>query len=498
MGKKFGSKKKNQVLAESESLPILEFKFADPLFQMASHPELPIIAVGLSNGHVYCFEYDPKGLAKTLAENKKNFKLENDKLKDKKKEVYWDVVTVPAEEGAENPNVKLLWKTKRHKGSVRGIAMDPNGESMYSIGTDNILKKADVKSGKVTKKIHIPNDNHKFSKLVVSGTHPFLLLGDEVGNIHTLDSNTFKLLNTIKSIHGGDSINDIFHFAKRSIYKFISAGETTLAYWDCRHDNSKDKNETDEEKRNVVYSDDQEDEILCGTFLDTEDGETVVCGMGEGVVTIWKPKKNDLEDQMSRIKIAKDESVECIVSTLQDDNSVWCGCSDGKLYKVDIKRSKISEVRKHNTVDEVQFLDLDCEYRLVSGGMDNLKIWQSQDQNGTNGDEVFDSSLGSDVSDASGMDSDDGDNSDDSDLDSDDEEMELTGLSREELIAELDKDLVDEEDNDDEDNEEKSQAEHVKRKGSDLSKKDKRSKKMKKQDKMEYNDNHGIAKFDDL
>ena len=201
---------------------------------------------------------------------------------------------------------------------------------------------------------------------------------------------------------------------------------------------------------------------------------------------------------MSRIKIAKDESVECIVSTLQDDNSVWCGCSDGKLYKVDIKRSKISEVRKHNTVDEVQFLDLDCEYRLVSGGMDNLKIWQSQDQNGTNGDEVSDSSLGSDVSDASGMDSDDGDNSDDSDLDSDDEEMELTGLSREELIAELDKDLVDEEDNDDEDNEEKSQAEHVKRKGSDLSKKDKRSKKMKKQDKMEYNDNHGIAKFDDL
>ena len=493
MGKKFGSKKKNQVLSESDALPILEFKFADALFQMASHPELPIVAVGLSNGYIYCFEYDPKGLAKTLAQNKKNFKLENEKSEGKKKEVYWDVVDVPLKEDFENSNVKLLWKTKRHKGSVRGIAMDPNGESMYSIGTDNIIKKADVKSGKVTKKVHIPNDDHKFSKLVVSGTHPFLLLGDEVGNIYTLNSNTFELLNSIKGIHGGDSINDIFHFAKRSIYKFISAGETTLAYWDCRQDNAKDKDQEDEEKRNVVYSDDQEDEILCGTFLDTEDGETVVCGMGEGVVTIWKPLKNDLEDQMSRIKIAKDESVECIVSTLQDDNCVWCGCSDGKLYKVDIKGSRIAEIRKHNDVDEVQFLDLDCEYRLVSGGMDNLKIWQAQDQNGTNGD------LESDVSIDSDSDLDDSDDSgDDSDDSSDDQEMELTGLSREELIAELDKDLVDEEDSEDDVESETTTNKSAKRKGKDTPKQDKKSKKMKKQEKMSYNDNHGIAKFDDL
>ena len=231
MAKKNSKNKKNEVLKESDALPLLEFKFDEPLFQMASHPEEPIIAVGLSNGYIYCYRYNPEALVTYLKEHKKAFKL-TDENTGEKNEVFWKMVNVSQDEGttqADNDTVTLMWKTRRHKGSVRCISMDPTGKFIYSIGTDNILKKADVLSGKVLQKTNIQNNNHKFSKMVVSSTHPILLLGDEVGNIYTLDTKTFKLLNVIKGIHGGDSINDIFNFAKRSVYKFISVGETTLA-----------------------------------------------------------------------------------------------------------------------------------------------------------------------------------------------------------------------------------------------------------------------------
>ncbi|KAG0666052.1 WD repeat-containing protein jip5 [Maudiozyma exigua] len=503
MARKNSKNKKNETLRESDALPLLEFKFEEPLFQMASHPEEPIIATGLSNGYIYCYKYDPVGLVTYLKQNKKKFKLNHDETteteKDTNDDAFWKVIAVPSEEkDNQEPEVTLLWKTRRHKGSVRCMAMDPNGEFLYSIGTDNVLKKANVKSGKVVEKVTISNNDNKFSKIIVSSTHPILLLGDEVGNIHTIDTKTFKLINVIKKIHGGDSINDIFHFAKRSAYKFISAGETTLAYWDCRKSNDKDSQETDELKRNVVYSDDQEDEILCGTFLDTEEGDTVVCGMGEGVVTIWKPKKNDLEDQMSRIKIAKEESIECIVSTLQDDNSVWCGCSNGKLYKVNIKSSRVTEIRQHNSIDEVQFIDLDCEYRVVSGGMDNIKIWEFESTKEAEAEEEREDDVNWSGSD-SGDDSDSDDNSSDDDFEHD---KELTGLSREELIAELDKDLQSGgDDSDNESNQENAkdvEPPSVKRKLPMKEKKSKKQLKKLKQEKRTYNDSHGITKFEGL
>lgn len=55
-------------------------------------------------------------------------------------------------EQSKDLGVETLWKTKRHKGSVRAICFDAKGDSIFSIGTDNILKKADAMTGKVTKR----------------------------------------------------------------------------------------------------------------------------------------------------------------------------------------------------------------------------------------------------------------------------------------------------------------------------------------------------------
>ncbi|SCV00798.1 LAMI_0G07360g1_1 [Lachancea mirantina] len=479
MGKK---KVKNAVGVESlasRSVPILEIEFSEPLFAFACHPENPILACGLASGHVFCYKYDADLLEEHLKVQETNSRGSKADLDTNKATQPWVALNVEPDARNETSGVDLLWKTKRHKGSVRSIFFEADGSFMYSVGSDGVLKKANTENGKVVKKIDLTETiSGKCTKGYKSSTHSIALIGDEGGNVTVLDTETLAIKNVIRGIHNGDAINDIFQFSKRSAHKFISLGQTTLAYWDSRESNEQDfqivPGDT-EAKRKVLLSDDQEDEILCGTFVNPEDGESLVCGLGEGVLTVWKPKKNDLADQITRIKVKKNESLDCVVPTLQDDNCVWAGCSDGQVYKVNVKNSKVVEFRKHCSDDEVVFLDLDYDYRLVSGGMDVVKIWQlnreelsdqaeaeSQDESsGTDTSDKESEEAYSDSEDSSnesassgeassmddevwdkledGNDANSGANSDSS------SEGQSIGLSREELINELDKDIYGEE-----------------------------------------------------
>ncbi|AEY96722.1 FAEL261Cp [Eremothecium gossypii FDAG1] len=458
MGKKKNSKAYSEEVTDT-TRPLLEFRYGNPLFAIACHPEQSVIVSGLATGHMFCHKYNAAELKE--AQLKRLRKHDAGSKDDRKK--LWEVVEVP---GVETSGVSLLWTTKRHKGSVRCICFDADGTHIYSVGTDNVLKKADTLTGKVVKKCVLdPGQNVKYTKLVKSATHPLVLLGDENGNVTVLNSESLEQTNLIKSIHNGDAINDIFHFAKKSVYRFISLGQTTLAHWDSRESNEGDfaiAADDKQAKRKVILSDDQEDEILCGTFVDPEDGEVLVCGMGEGVLTVWRPKKNGLADQLTRIKVKKNESIDCIVPTLEDDGCVWCGCSDGNIYKVHVNRGTIIEVRKHSKLDEVTFLDLDSEYRLLSGGLDKAKLWDSEkseqltpesdaDDRVSNSSPSAGKSSESDSNDSendatsSGGSSDEDSFSDESEhSDASDVEEELVGLTREQIIAELDKDLVEE------------------------------------------------------
>lgn len=467
------------------ALPLVELRYGEPLFQMACHPTRPLVYSGLATGHLYCHEYETEALEKFLHERRLQGKEADSRP--------WLQVNA---ESADVDGIRVLWKTRRHQGSLRCLCLDAEGEYVFTIGVDNILKKANAGTGKVVKKVDLQNHGSKFAKLIHSATHQYLLLGDEEGNVLVLDSETLKLKNKIVKIHGGDAINDIFQFTKRSVYKYISLGQTTLAYWDSRESNETDTDDTPEEKRKVLVSDDQEDEILCGTFVDPEAGDTIVCGMGEGILTVWKPEKNDLEDQLNRIKVSKGESIDAIVPTLQDDNCIWCGASNGRLYKVDAKRGLVVEVREHSEMDEVGFLDLDYDYRLVSGGMDSLLIWNSEnEQQAEVEDEEPSEEPSEDVdsasdSDINGSGSDDGsdDGSDgDSDGDSDNagDESGKVGPSKEELIAELDKEIEEKE----REQEEEKQNEESKKPG-----KRKRKENLKKNKRPD----NGVAKFEGL
>ncbi|KAI5969264.1 JIP5 [Candida margitis] len=480
MGKKKSNSTSAAQVLESSVAPILEINLKDPLFTVAAHPTRPIIITGLATGELCCNIYDASKLEE-LSEIRRQEVAELDKRAyaegkvphvtksvSQSKNKWWTTIgdkTDISKTGAEvksnlDSEFTINWDTKRHKGSCRHAIFDPRsdslGEFLYSCGTDNVIKKAATESGKVVSKVNVAsnytNPNDKLTKLCHSTTHPFLLSGTEDGHVLVYDSSnlsTNKLKFKVNQVHD-DSINHILTMPQ-SPYHYLTLGSTTLSHIDIR-------------KGIITQSDDQEDELLAMSYTTDElsegKGDTVLVSHGEGIVTIWKNSKNKLMDQLSRIKVNKTASIDTIVPSMNNDSedmahSVWCGDSEGLLHRINYKKGKVVETRVHSStngkyapVDEVGILDIDYDYRLISAGMDTLKIWSNKEveDDGTEEeedsiDESGDSSddeLGASMSDASSS-------NEVSDFNSDDE-SEIEG---EEVDNEQDEQAVSQSDDDD-------------------------------------------------
>lgn len=440
------AKKKSKLASALSSLesrvsPIVEVKFKDPLFSLAAHPTRPILATGLATGHLFCVQYDAEKLEEKCRERREKISLmEKEAFKSGKlstitksvsqlKSKWWTIV----EDNTDIPSdydIVTNWKTKRHKGSCRSVIFDPLensvGENLYSVGTDHIIKKANTETGKVVSKITTSdhyNSKDAITKLSHSTSHPFLLAGTENGHVLVYDSSNLgssQLKFKVTEAHE-DSINDILPMPTVSAYHYLTLGSTTLSHIDIR-------------KGIITQSDDQADELLSMCYasdnVTDNNNDTVLIGHGEGIVTIWKNSKNKFMDQLSRIKVNKNASIDAIISTMNCDNddmanSVWCGDSDGLLHRINYKKGKVMETRVHSSssgkygaIDEIGILDIDYDYRLISAGMESLKIWS----NTTEEEAEIDSD--SDDSDSDSDSSDDSDDSgSDSFSDSDDEEQ---------------------------------------------------------------------------
>jgi WD40 repeat protein len=103
------------------------------LFAQAIHPEEPVVAAGLSSGHVQVYRL-PAGA--------------NDDDDDD--------ATLASESGFGH--IDSVWKTRRHKGSCRALGYSVDGAHLYSAGTDGLVKIADSETGQVVAKIAIPRN----------------------------------------------------------------------------------------------------------------------------------------------------------------------------------------------------------------------------------------------------------------------------------------------------------------------------------------------------
>lgn len=102
------------------------------LFAQAIHPKEPIVSVGLASGHV------------------ETFRLPSDEVDSDD-----DQASTSSSRNGRG-HIDTMWRTRRHKGSCRCLTFGIDGESLYSAGTDGLVKAAKAETGVVENKIAIP------------------------------------------------------------------------------------------------------------------------------------------------------------------------------------------------------------------------------------------------------------------------------------------------------------------------------------------------------
>ena len=366
----------------------IELECENAIFTLAMHPSKNQMLIGFSTGHVCCIEYN-------VTKDDK-MKLIFTKIGKEFKYELYNENDDEIDEAELAKYVKLLWKTKRHEKSCRNIVY-VDEKTAVSVGSDNHLKLFKSENGKILDKHHFddldelsvkPNCLYTFNEYILVGTEEKGIV--KVLKYDKLNNYKLEMFNTLTGLHNGDSINKIEDVSKNnykkvikkagknklqdefitealSVHKFISVGQTCVQIWDCRwKDISK-----------VQASEDQEDELLALCFLnDDENDTTMLCGQGQGVLTTWKYGLNEYADQIGRIKIAKNEGIESLIPTMLNNDRIWCGVTDGFVYLIDGKVKRIVKKVQHGKYEDVSLLDIDFEYRLVSGSMNTIKIWE--------------------------------------------------------------------------------------------------------------------------
>lgn len=118
---------------------ICTLPLSSDVFAQAIHPTQPIFSVGLASGHVQTFRLPPIGEAPQANGPTSSIRSTGRRL---------------SETGFDT--IDIVWQTRRHKGSCRALAFGTDGKTLYSAGTDGIVKVAETETGRATSKIAVP------------------------------------------------------------------------------------------------------------------------------------------------------------------------------------------------------------------------------------------------------------------------------------------------------------------------------------------------------
>ncbi|CAI4214511.1 unnamed protein product [Parascedosporium putredinis] len=355
------------------------------VFAQAVHPTEPLVAVGLFNGRVKCFRLPPTtGGGSSVSED--------------------DAETSILSDG--RATIDTIWETKRHKRSCRALTYSPDGDFMFSAGSDGIVKHFSSSSGRVASKVLVPKfANQEDAPSILHAIDPqHILLGTDAGALHIFDlrqdglagkaaRTSFPHTDYISSIvplppkaatekgGGGDGASV---FPKQ----WVTTGGTTLAVTDIR-------------SGTLVRSDDQEDDLL--------------------VLTMWD--RGSWDDQQERVIVdtgrGGGDSIDAVALIPEEagyGKKLFAAVGDGSLRLVDlIKREvDITATLRHDDQEGAIAIDFDCYGRMITAGGSIVKIWEDLTEL-----QIADSD-DEDEDEEDGSESDDDD--DDDDGDDDDEE----------------------------------------------------------------------------
>ncbi|KAK6581091.1 hypothetical protein PZA11_006579 [Diplocarpon coronariae] len=337
------------------------------LFAQVIHPTEPILAVGLSGGHVQSFKLP------AIASSS-----------DEEEDANASVISTGT------GTIDTEWKTRRHKGSCRTLAYSGDGEILYSAGTDGLLKAASSSTGQVVSKILVPSDPSgklDYPTLIHALTPQTLLLATDSAALHLYDLRAPSTLGPKPSQTyrpHDDYISSLTPLPPTATStsgfskQWVTTGGTTLAVTDLR-------------RGVLVKSEDQEEELLCSVFVGglpsrpgRSKGEKVLIGSSSGVLTLWE--RGVWDDQDERIIVdggrGGGESLDAIVQMPEDvgdgGKNLVVGVGDGTIRIVKLGINKVMGELRHDEVEGVVGLGFDVGGRMISGGGSIIKVWQEK------------------------------------------------------------------------------------------------------------------------
>ena len=364
---------------------ICSFPLKHDLLSQAVHPTEPLLAVGLTSGHVAAHRLPPSNGSSTTRQPHK----------------IGSAVKKRSSNGTDV--VDTAWSTRRHKGSCRCLNFSLDGKTLYSAGTDGIVKAAESETGRVIGKVAVPAD-------AISGTGQVadaptavhclspqtLLLSTDSGALHLFDlrdpvpslpivssgqKTAFALPRPSQTHHPHtDHISSLCplppSMTSTSGYsrQFITTGGTTLALTDLR-------------RGVLVKSEDQEELLLCSLYVtglaakksSGSSGQKALVGGADGVITLWE--KGQWDDQDERIVVSHEKETIDALALVPDGiggvgKHISAGLGDGRVRFVRLgSNTTVGEVQHHD-IEGVVDIDFDIEGRMITGGGPVVKVWR--------------------------------------------------------------------------------------------------------------------------
>ncbi|KAL2820821.1 WD40-repeat-containing domain protein [Aspergillus cavernicola] len=335
------------------------------LFAQAIHPNEPIISVGLSSGHVQTFRLPSE---------------ESEDLDDD------DQGSVSSSSRNGKGHIDTVWQTRRHKGSCRTLTFGVDGETVYSAGTDGIVKAARAETGVVENKIIVPfmKNGSVDAPTVVHALSPqTLLLATDSSALHLYDLRVpySKVSARPQQTHRphDDYISSLTPLPPSDTStsgfskQWVTTGGSTLAVTDLR-------------RGVLMRSADQEEELISSTYISglssggTSRGEKVVVGGSGGVLTLWE--RGAWDDQDERVYVERGagggeslETLSVVPDELGKGKMIAVGLGSGKVKFVKMGPNKVVSELTHDETEGVIGLGFDVEGRMVSGGGQVVKVW---------------------------------------------------------------------------------------------------------------------------
>ncbi|KAI9662664.1 MAG: WD repeat-containing protein jip5 [Alyxoria varia] len=273
--------------------------------------------------------------------------------------------------------IETIWRTRRHKGCCRALAFSNDGSTLFSAGTDGLVKAASAETGRVIGKVALPqfepSARNDSPSVLLALNASNLVLGTDTGVVHVYELRQSKHLasssgplerssesrNTISSCltlsanptksYRPHRTADDPAFAE-AIYSitalppsktstsgesrtFVTTAADMLAVCDLH-------------KGVVACSTAQGEELpsllCCSQSYPAKDEETsvgsagedtIVVGQSNGTVTLWK--RGSWGDRMSSIKVHQEGTTNSRMGLWPDDTSVDCLAVSGARVEKD-------------------------------------------------------------------------------------------------------------------------------------------------------------------